>query len=789
MAPRSEQAAAFALRPEERAGIALLSVLLLAAPMMVGTVHPATTVALAGLSVVALWVVVLARIALPRSVLGACWLGVALWSVLTLVPLPAGFVDSPSLSCSPGPTALGVVKMVGATAVLAVAGTLWSRTRGQRAMLLAVVGTGSVVAAVSGVQTLLGAERVLGLYTPSAGTVGGFQTPFVNPNHAAQYFELIGFVAIGAAARSSRGWRVGLGASGAVLLGAALATGSGGVWFVVPAGLALILGMDLARRRRWIRWFVPALTGVAVVAGLMAGAGSQDPGRLLHSSKLAHVPAVLQMIADHPLCGVGRGGFRDAFAAYSTPGDFVRYTHAESEPLHLLAELGVPVATLLMVATLVTWWVALARWRRNPAVAGALAGTFAVGLHSLVEFGLEFGGVGLPFAVVLAALLRPTRAEPSPQISRRATLGVAVALTAALALGPLAVRHGSWARELRAVEGAASGAVLDDVVRRAVRWHPCSADVAYIAGHALLADGRPAEALRFLERASQLDPHYAAPHLAAAQALENLGERERAAAEVGAALQAQPELGRAAFEPLHRLVHGSDEAIAILGGDLDLAAAFALYLEREHPGGGGLELAARIAETDPEQPTAARVLAAQDWAAGHRAAALARLAAARSAHPCDVDLVKYEASLLRSADDATLALEVTREGLDCAGADVELHYQEVMSLIALQRYGEAQLSLRHMRDAAVGRSALALTATAQGRLAAAEGRWQRAEGHYLESLRHRPDRVHVRLELGKVYRELGRESEALEQFERVREESSAYPFLDDWIRELRASAH
>lgn len=803
MTARTAGTARADLRPGEKVGVVLAAVALVAAPTMVGSVHPSTSVVLSSLCVIALWGLMVSRVALPRAALVAALVAALLWMALTLVPVPAGWLgllspaalarwDSPllttgpSLSCAPGATALEVVKMAGAVAVLGVAGALGQRPRGRRAILLALAGSGLVVAVVSVLQTLLGVDRVLGLYEPVAGAVGGFRTPFVNPNHAAQYFELTGLVALGGAARSRGEWRAGLVAVGVLLLGAALGTGSGAAMIVVPVGVAMVTGLALARRRRWIRWVVPALTGVGGAAALVAGVAFEEPGKWLHSSKLAHVPEVVQLIGDEPLIGVGRGGFRDAFAAYSPSGGFVRYTHAESEPLHLLAELGVPIAALLMMVVIGTWVYGLARWRRDPAAAGALAGTFAVGVHSTVEFGLEFGGVGLPFVVALGALLRPSRAEPPRWLSRPGSFGVAAAATAALALAPVALLHGSWTLELRAIEGAGD-ADLDEVVRRALRWSPCSPDVANIAGYGHLVRDRPSDALPLLNRAMTLDPRNPAPHLQAAHALESMGARGQAAIEVGAALRLDPGLGPTAFGRLARLVEGPDHAVRCLGNDLDLAAAFAVYLDREHPGGAdGRALALRVVESDSTQPAACRVVAAGEWSAGRHAEALARLAGARTVHPCDVELVKYEASLRRGAGDAETALEATRAGLDCKGPDVELFYQEVMCLIALERYGEAHQSTRRMRDAATGHSAKALAAAADGRLAVAEGHLLRAKGHYVESLRNRPDRVQVRLELGKVYRELGRDREALKQFERVREETGAYPFLDDWILELRA---
>jgi tetratricopeptide (TPR) repeat protein len=195
----------------------------------------------------------------------------------------------------------------------------------------------------------------------------------------------------------------------------------------------------------------------------------------------------------------------------------------------------------------------------------------------------------------------------------------------------------------------------------------------------------------------------------------------------------------------------------------------------------------RIAARDPENPAAARLLASMEWSSGRQGEALARLREASEAHPCDVKLVKYDAALRRSAGDVQGALDVVDGCLECNGPLVELLYQQAASYIELGDYPSTHGAVRGMRAVATNPSSLALVAATEGDLAAAQGHWLRAKGHYLESLRLRPDRVHVRLALGKVYRELDRDRDALEQFERVRQQTSAYPFLDDWIRDLEAA--
>lgn len=120
--------------------------------------------------------------------------------------------------------------------------------------------------------------------------------------------------------------------------------------------------------------------------------------------------ATAELIKDHPVAGVGFGGYRIAIAQYHHGTGDTTPRQAHSDYLELLASGGV-IALVIGV-----WFVfALVQASRRPvrnrnalaraARIGALAGLLAVAVHSLVDFGLHLPGIALIFTCLLAIVL------------------------------------------------------------------------------------------------------------------------------------------------------------------------------------------------------------------------------------------------------------------------------------------------------------------------------------------------------------------------------------------------
>lgn len=194
--------------------------------------------------------------------------------------------------------------------------------------------------------------------------------------------------------------------AGAVLLtdsrGGCLATGIG----VLILVLCLITATWL-NRFGWLAVVAMVVGGMALIAPLSGGAtlGRPDPGDASANGRVAIYALVLQGIADSPLLGHGYGAFESAFQSYGD-GTLDGYVpNAHNDYLQLAFELGLPAATLLVLAIAAVALSCLAgvyRRRRDIVYpAFAVAAAALVGTHALIDFSLQIPAVAALLAFIL----------------------------------------------------------------------------------------------------------------------------------------------------------------------------------------------------------------------------------------------------------------------------------------------------------------------------------------------------------------------------------------------------
>jgi O-antigen ligase len=196
-------------------------------------------------------------------------------------------------------------------------------------------------------------------------------------------------------------------------LAAMFMTGSRGA--VLASLFALIVAFiaffrrDLPRRAG----IATALAGggaVVLILLQVMGAGVNarfDTQGLADEGRIETYKATLRLIADHPWFGTGQGTFALAFPVYRSPNVSVWgvWDMAHNTLLEIAADMGVPIAALVVVAWIVIF-VMLVRGvfirRRGllvPVAALAVA-TLAVS-HSLIDFSLQIPG----YAIVALSLI------------------------------------------------------------------------------------------------------------------------------------------------------------------------------------------------------------------------------------------------------------------------------------------------------------------------------------------------------------------------------------------------
>ncbi len=192
----------------------------------------------------------------------------------------------------------------------------------------------------------------------------------------------------------------------------------------------------------------------------------------LSASRFGIWADTLALIRAQPWTGVGFGEFNFAWSLSvmpQRPGAF--FDHAHNLPLHLAAELGLPLAAAVMALLL---WGLVAAWRRSAqrvadeAIAGrcATAMLVLIGLHSLLEYPLWYAYFLLPAAWAWGCALAPASAETAApgaphstqarQSARRAaSLLVAAGAAAVIAAALSVLDYARMQRIFSTADGAA----------------------------------------------------------------------------------------------------------------------------------------------------------------------------------------------------------------------------------------------------------------------------------------------------------------------------------------------
>jgi putative inorganic carbon (HCO3(-)) transporter len=278
-----------------------------------------------------------------------------------------------------------------------------------RALLVAAV-TGAVVAGAGALYSLLlaGATRATG--------------PLEDPNDLAVALVVAVPLLVGVLpARPSPGTRVLAAVAATVLVAGAAATFSRGG----ALALAAAVGWLLARRVLPVRALAGALAGTALVvavAAQLAGAGLSRSlqekifiaGSNVDTRELRWQTAA-RMLAEHPVLGVGPGGFRGEYAAVSRNAELAEQTPvAHNMFLEVAAELGLPAfcafTGLVAVAFMASERVLRAGRDRRPMVA-VQAALLAVAVGATFLSEQYYLPLWLLTALAVAAELRARREE------------------------------------------------------------------------------------------------------------------------------------------------------------------------------------------------------------------------------------------------------------------------------------------------------------------------------------------------------------------------------------------
>ena len=206
---------------------------------------------------------------------------------------------------------------------------------------------------------------------------------------------------------------------------ALLLTGSRAGLICTCFGLVVAITLMVANRRKASFWFI-AFSGsaaLALVVLLLSRMGQIVTRGLLDEARWSVYEFCVEAVRQRPLLGAGVGSFADLFPSLRT-NDFSSggvWDYAHSTILEIAVEMGIPVAAMVVVAALASFFIlaraALISKDRSRSSLAAIAGIVVLSyLHSLVDFSLQIPGYLIVFGILLGCgLAQACATAPSKQ--------------------------------------------------------------------------------------------------------------------------------------------------------------------------------------------------------------------------------------------------------------------------------------------------------------------------------------------------------------------------------------
>jgi len=559
---------------------ALLAVLIIGAPQLLGGVTYWAVQLIAWMSLVCFGVLIWRAPAARGcfSGLGLVLLGVCLWTCVQAMPLPCGWVEwfSPEsaaaarvvaklvqrqaamckLSLGPAATQVEIVKAI---AVFATFNACWlyAASGGRRRLLWMIAGSSLAISAVALAHFMLDVRSVFGVYEPKGLTVNWPLSPLMNPNNMGGFaalgvpmwiglthhadnprVRLLGYVAIAITAAIAV-LSLSRGAIGQLIVSLLVM-----IWFVVRDRRAGVL----VRNNEVTLREISAVAALAVGVGLSALFAGESVLRALRSDnydKLELITRAAQFAWNHGLTGVGRGAFGSAFT--SATDRQIRFRFAENFVVQWAADWGIPVAGALLIAVLVALYASFKHPRESLARFGAYVGLIAWAAQNLVDLGFELSGISVVASSLLAACVAPSLQSVVPKNNAGThptsfqKLGLATLVCGMLGIAYLgaSIRPQSLSMiqgQLRDARERSDRTQFAKTLRFGLTLHPREPTLVLVAAAESLAHQDP-KTLVWLNHAMTIAPGWARSHELAYLWLWQTGSGRQALLELKAAAE------------------------------------------------------------------------------------------------------------------------------------------------------------------------------------------------------------------------------------------------------------
>lgn len=272
--------------------------------------------------------------------------------------------------------------------------------------------------------------------------------PFINRHHFAGYMELalalpLGLLFSGALEKEKR--FIYLFAVGMMSIALIMTNSRGGLISLIVEIVFLVAVTGFRRRTKRrsaeknsnikgvaTRAALVLVLVVAVLGAVTMLGGESGLTRLLGSlnnddptAGRAHFWAVtIDIIKTHPILGVGLGAFSVVYTGYDSRNGQFRLEQVHNDYLQVLSDGGIVGAALALFFVISLFRMGFARreshddFRRGVAT-GALAGCFAVLVHSFFDFTLHTSSNALLFLILAALATINGRVEDAPTVEKR----------------------------------------------------------------------------------------------------------------------------------------------------------------------------------------------------------------------------------------------------------------------------------------------------------------------------------------------------------------------------------
>jgi O-antigen ligase len=438
-----------------RLAFVMICAMIVLTTLAFGTVHDwaLATFAATAAGLICLWCLdglILRSVQLNRNALQWPLLGLILLGIVQLLPLRSapddaglGLSLTRALTLDRYATQLVLVQLISLFVYFAAVLIFTDSPRRLRTLTRTIVVFGFVLAMFGLTQSLTSdGTRVYWFRQLTQSTAFG---PFINRHHFAGYMELtvalpLGLLFSGAIETHKRP----LYAFAALLMAVSLIlTNSRGgmisliaevLFVIVVAGPGLSEHSRTGRRLRGVLWRAGAALAFAIVLifGAVAVGGPGVFNRLLGTVNAADPTTgrahfwnvTLDVIKHHPFIGSGLGSFSVIYTRYDFGNGMYRLEQAHNDYLQILADAGIIGALLGAGFLIILFSRGFARrntddkFRRGVAT-GALAGCFAVLVHSAFDFTLHTTANALLFLVLAGMATLDRRVDETGGQGRR----------------------------------------------------------------------------------------------------------------------------------------------------------------------------------------------------------------------------------------------------------------------------------------------------------------------------------------------------------------------------------